>query len=59
MTPHAEFCLLQTADFGPKTALKIVDAIREDIRAGKVKTKNEVRSVLTAMPTISWCLAWN
>ena len=36
----------QAADFGPRTALKIVDAIRDDIRAGKVKTKGDVRSVL-------------
>ena len=35
----------QAADFGPRTALKIVDAIRDDIRAGKVKTKDDVRSV--------------
>ena len=33
----------QTADFGPRTALKIVDAIREDIRAGAVKTRADVR----------------
>ena len=36
---------LQSADFGPRTALKIVDAIRDDIRSGKVKTKDDVRSV--------------
>ena len=33
----------QTADFGPRTALKIVDAIRDDIRAGRVKTRADVR----------------
>ncbi|CAL8466922.1 g6458 [Coccomyxa elongata] len=38
--------LLITADFGPKTALKIVDAIRDDIRSGRVKTRNDVRSRL-------------
>lgn len=36
-------CLTQTADFGPKTALRVVDAIREDIRAGRVKTRADVR----------------
>ncbi|BDA40777.1 Signal recognition particle receptor FtsY [Coccomyxa sp. Obi] len=38
--------LLITADFGPKTALKVVDAIRDDIRSGRVKTRNDVRSRL-------------
>ena len=37
-------CWMQSADFGPRTALKIVDAIRDDIRTGKVKTKDDVRS---------------
>ena len=35
---------VQTADFGPRTALRIVDTIREDIRAGRVKTRADVRS---------------
>ncbi|KAK9916798.1 hypothetical protein WJX75_007155 [Coccomyxa subellipsoidea] len=38
--------LLITADFGPKTALKVVDAIRDDIRSGRVKTRNDVRARL-------------
>ena len=38
------FCACgQTADFGPNTALKVVDAIRDDIRSGRVKTRNDVR----------------
>ena len=38
--------MAQTADFGPKTALKVVDAIRDDIRSGRVKTRSNVRYVL-------------
>lgn len=40
-------CFLQTADFGPRTALKVVDSIRDDIRSGKVKTRNDVRYMTT------------
>jgi len=34
---------LITADFGPKTALKIVDQVRAAIKAGKVKTADDLR----------------
>lgn len=37
---------LIAADFGPKTALKIVDGIREDIKAGKLKSSDDVRQGL-------------
>ena len=36
------------ADFGPKTALKVVDALREDILAGKLKTGDDLRGTLRA-----------
>lgn len=38
--------LIQTADFGPKTALKIVDRVRDTIKAGKVKTASDLRTQL-------------
>lgn len=38
--------LVQAADFGPKTALKIVDRIREGIKSGKVKTADDTRTAL-------------
>lgn len=41
----------QTADFGPNTALRIVDAIRADIRAGKVKTRTDVRQAFPEINT--------
>jgi signal recognition particle GTPase len=37
---------LQTADFGPRTALKVVDSIRERVRAGKIKTGEDIRHEL-------------
>lgn len=36
----------QTADFGPKTALKIVDKVRDAIKSGKVKTSDDLRTQL-------------
>ena len=36
----------QASDFGPKTSLKIVDSIRADVKAGKIKTPTEIRSNL-------------
>ncbi|CAM6089725.1 unnamed protein product [Calypogeia fissa] len=39
---------LLVADFGPRTALKIVDEIREDILAGKLTTGGEIKSALKA-----------
>ena len=36
------------ADFGPRTALKIVDEIREEVRDGKLKTGEDIRSALKA-----------
>ena len=37
---------MQASDFGPKTALKIVDQIRDEVKAGKLKTPAEIRSKL-------------
>lgn len=37
---------MQASDFGPKTSLKIVDSIREEVKAGKVKTKEDIRRKL-------------
>ncbi|KAL4539593.1 hypothetical protein Ndes2526A_g02620 [Nannochloris sp. 'desiccata'] len=36
------------SDFGPKTSLKIVGEIREEVRAGKLKTGEEIRKALKA-----------
>ena len=36
----------QTADFGPRTAIKIVDMIREGVKTGKVKTADDMRAAL-------------
>jgi fused signal recognition particle receptor len=38
--------LLQTADFGPKTALAIVDGLREELKAGSIKTADDMRAAL-------------
>ena len=38
--------ILQASDFGPKTSLKIVDQIRDEVRSGKLKTPGEIRSKL-------------
>ena len=37
---------VQTADFGPRTAIKIVDMIREGVKTGKVKTADDMRAAL-------------
>lgn len=37
---------MQTADFGPKTALKIVDVIRGKLKQGKLKTGDQIRTEL-------------
>lgn len=44
----SQACLtwLQMSDFGPKTTFKIVDQIRERVRAGSIKTGEEIRSEL-------------
>lgn len=39
-------CNLQTADFGPKTALKIVDGLREGLKAGDIKTSDDIRTAI-------------
>ena len=36
----------QASDFGPRTSLKIVDNIRDEVRSGKVKMPAEIRSKL-------------
>ncbi|KAI8464932.1 MAG: chloroplast SRP receptor [Monoraphidium minutum] len=40
--------VLITADFGPKTALKIVDGLRDQLKAGSIKTAAELRAALRA-----------
>ena len=40
------FCVLQMADFGPTTAFKIVDSIREQVEEGKIKTGVEIRETM-------------
>ncbi|GJP39271.1 hypothetical protein CLOM_g23660 [Closterium sp. NIES-68] len=37
---------LIVADFGPRTALRIVDGIREEIKAGQLKTGKEIKQAL-------------
>lgn len=37
---------MQTADFGPKTALKVVDVIRSKLKQGKLKTGDQIRTEL-------------
>ena len=37
---------LQASDFGPKTSLRIVDQIRDEVKSGKLKTPAEIRSKL-------------
>ena len=43
-------CLLVQAllvsDFGPKISIKIVDSLRSDILAGKLKSGNEIKVFL-------------
>ena len=39
---------MQMSDFGPRTSLKIVDEIREEVRAGRLKTGEEIRAALKA-----------
>jgi len=38
--------VLQTADFGPKTALKVVDIIRSKVKQGKLTTGEQIRGEL-------------
>ncbi|GFR49985.1 hypothetical protein Agub_g12129 [Astrephomene gubernaculifera] len=40
--------VLLSADFGPRTALKIVDRIREGVKAGRVKSADDIRGELKA-----------
>eukprot|EP00879_Flechtneria_rotunda_P010476 GHRR01010952.1.p1 GENE.GHRR01010952.1~~GHRR01010952.1.p1 ORF type:complete len:314 (+),score=93.94 GHRR01010952.1:233-1174(+) len=37
---------LITADFGPKTALRIVDGLREGLKTGTIKTANDLRTAI-------------
>lgn len=37
---------LLVADFGPRTSLKIIDAIRKDILAGEIKSGEEIKVCL-------------
>ena len=36
----------QSADFGPKTALKVVDAVRARIRAGELRSAAQIKGAL-------------
>lgn len=38
--------LLQAADFGPRTSLKVVDQIRHKLKDGKLKDGEQIRSEL-------------
>lgn len=47
--PFADCCpaaFTQTADFGPKTALAIVDGLREELKDGTIKTADDMRAAL-------------
>lgn len=39
-------CDTQAADFGPRTALKVVDGVRDQIMGGKLKTGDAIRAEL-------------
>ena len=49
--PECVVCWLQTADFGPRTALKIVDSIRDKVKAGKIERGDQIRTALKASIT--------
>jgi hypothetical protein len=36
----------KAADFGPRTALKVVDGVRDQIMGGKLKTGDAIRTEL-------------
>ena len=38
----------QASNFGPRASLKIVDSIRDEVRAGKIKTPGDIRQQLKA-----------
>lgn len=38
--------VLISSDFGPKTALKIVDSIRDEVKAGRIQKPEEIRAKL-------------
>lgn len=38
---------LLVSDFGPKISIKIVDSLRSDILAGKLKSGNEIKVFLS------------
>ena len=44
--PESVVCCPQTADFGPRTALKIVDSIRDKVKAGKIEKGDQIRTAL-------------
>jgi fused signal recognition particle receptor len=46
LLPVPLLLLPQTADFGPKTALAIVDGLREELKAGSIKTADDMRAAL-------------
>lgn len=39
------------SDFGPKITIKIVESLREDILAGKLKSGNEIKVLI-----LSFCI---
>jgi hypothetical protein len=45
-TPQTHTRAPQTADFGPKTALKIVDGLREQLKAGALKSADDIRAAI-------------
>ena len=38
--------ITQSSDFGPKTALKVVDVVRDRVMDGELKTGQEIRAAL-------------
>jgi len=47
----AKFQALLVSDFGPKITIKIVESLREDILAGKLKSGNEIKVLI-----LSFCI---
>lgn len=48
------------ADFGPRITVKIVESLRDDIYAGKLKSGSEIKvySLLNASVLITWIICF-
>ena len=46
------------ADFGPRITVKIVDSLREDIYAGKLKSGGEIKVITEFLNNLKSCYIW-